>query len=34
MPGSAVDRVVRIDYVQHTCSALLRSLDLVEPPAK
>ncbi|HVV88325.1 MAG TPA: beta-L-arabinofuranosidase domain-containing protein, partial [Kofleriaceae bacterium] len=28
MPGNPVDRTVRIDYVQHTCSAMLRGVEL------
>jgi len=28
LPGSPVDRVVRIDYVQHVCSAMLRGVEL------
>lgn len=31
MPGSPIDRMVRIDYIQHTCSALIRSIQLLEP---
>lgn len=30
MPGSAIDRVVRIDYVQHVCSALIRAIPLLD----
>lgn len=30
MPGSSIDRIVRIDYVQHTCSAMLRSIPLLD----
>lgn len=29
MPSSSIDRNVRIDYVQHTCSAMLRSIELL-----
>ena len=29
MPESSVDRTVRIDYVQHTCSAMLRAADVM-----
>lgn len=29
IPGSPTDRVVRIDYVQHVCSALIRSIDVL-----
>lgn len=28
-PGTPTDRVVRIDYVQHVCSALIRSIDVL-----
>jgi hypothetical protein len=31
MPTSTTDRNVRIDYVQHTCSAMLRSIELLDP---
>jgi hypothetical protein len=31
VPGSPVDASVRIDYVQHTCSALIRASELIEP---
>jgi hypothetical protein len=30
VPGSPVDRAVRIDYVQHVCSAMIRASELVE----
>lgn len=30
VPASPVDRRVRIDYVQHVCSALIRAVELVE----
>ena len=30
MPGSPIDRTVRIDYVQHVCSAMIRSIDLLD----
>lgn len=33
MPGSPIDRMVRIDYIQHTGSALIRSIQLLSPPA-
>lgn len=33
VPGSPVDRVVRIDYVQHVCSAMLRGVELAEEEA-
>ncbi len=33
IPGTPIDRVVRIDYVQHTCSALIRSIELLHPGA-
>jgi hypothetical protein len=29
MPGSPIDRVVRIDYVQHVCSSLIRATPLL-----
>ncbi len=32
MPGSPVDRSVRIDYVQHTCSAMLRAIEMIPAP--
>jgi hypothetical protein len=28
--GNPVDRVVRIDYVQHVCSAMIRAVELAE----
>ncbi|MBA3822148.1 MAG: hypothetical protein H0X17_24900, partial [Deltaproteobacteria bacterium] len=31
MPGSPIDRNVRIDYVQHVCSAFIRASELFEP---
>jgi len=31
IPSSVIDPTVRIDYVQHVCSAMLRSAPLVEP---
>ncbi len=34
MPGSPIDRMVRIDYLQHTGSALIRSIQLLQPPAR
>jgi hypothetical protein len=34
MPESPVGRTVRIDYVQHTGSAMLRAADLLDPPGK
>jgi hypothetical protein len=34
MPESPIARTVRIDYVQHTGSAMLRAADLLDPPAK
>jgi hypothetical protein len=33
IPGSPVDPVVRIDYVQHVCSAMIRTAELLEKPA-
>lgn len=30
VPGSPIDRSVRIDYVQHVCSAMIRASELVE----
>jgi hypothetical protein len=33
IPSSAIDPTVRIDYVQHICSAMIRSAELVEPAA-
>jgi hypothetical protein len=30
IPASPVDRTVRIDYVQHVCSAMLRASEIVE----
>ena len=30
MPANPIDRNVRIDFVQHTCSALIRSVELIE----
>jgi hypothetical protein len=30
MPGSPVDRVVRIDYVQHVCSAMIRASAMMD----
>lgn len=30
IPGSPIDRKVRIDYVQHVCSAMIRSIELIE----
>lgn len=33
VPGNPVDRVVRIDYVQHVCSAMLRGVELAEEEA-
>nr|HEX4313515.1 hypothetical protein [Kofleriaceae bacterium] len=29
MPGSPVDRTVRIDYVQHVCSAMIRASEIL-----
>ena len=33
-PGSPVDRTVRIDYVQHVCSAMLRGVELTREIAR
>ncbi|MCA9678360.1 MAG: terpene cyclase/mutase family protein, partial [Myxococcales bacterium] len=30
MPGSPIDRTVRIDYVQHVCSSLIRASELID----
>ena len=30
VPGSPIDRGVRIDYVQHVCSAMIRASELIE----
>ncbi len=30
MPGSPIDRTVRIDFVQHVCSAMIRASELIE----
>ncbi len=30
MPGSPIDRSVRIDYVQHVCSAMIRASEWPE----
>ena len=30
MPGSPIDRNVRIDYVQHVCSSMIRAVPLLE----
>ena len=32
IPTNPTDRMVRIDYVQHVCSAMLRGADLLDPP--
>jgi hypothetical protein len=31
--GSPIDRAVRIDYVQHVCSAMIRSSELLQSMA-
>jgi hypothetical protein len=31
IPGNPVDASVRIDFVQHACSALIRASELIEP---
>ncbi|MEZ4368228.1 MAG: hypothetical protein R2939_18415 [Kofleriaceae bacterium] len=30
VPGSPTDRIVRIDYVQHVCSAMIRAAEILE----
>ncbi|MDX2086227.1 MAG: hypothetical protein SFX73_00200 [Kofleriaceae bacterium] len=32
MPGSPIDRTVRIDYVQHVCSAMIRASEWIDEP--
>jgi hypothetical protein len=32
MPGSPIDRSVRIDYVQHVCSAFIRASEWIDDP--
>lgn len=32
MPGSPIDRTVRIDYVQHVCSAMIRASEWIDSP--
>ena len=32
MPGSPIDRNVRIDYVQHVCSAFIRASEWIDTP--
>lgn len=32
MPGSPIDRNVRIDYVQHVCSAFIRASEFIDGP--
>ena len=32
MPGTPIDRNVRIDYVQHTCSAFIRASEWIDDP--
>ena len=32
MPGSPIDRNVRIDYVQHVCSAMIRASEWIDQP--
>lgn len=34
VPANPVDRNVRIDYVQHVCSAMIRAVELAEEEAK
>jgi hypothetical protein len=31
MPGSPIDRNVRIDFVQHVCSAMIRASEFIDP---
>jgi hypothetical protein len=33
MPGSPIDRNVRIDFVQHVCSAMIRASEWIDSPA-
>jgi hypothetical protein len=33
LPGSPIDRNVRIDYVQHVCSAMIRASEWIDQPA-
>jgi hypothetical protein len=33
LPGSPIDRSVRIDYVQHVCSAMIRASEWIDQPA-
>lgn len=33
MPASPIDRTVRIDYVQHVCSAMIRASEWIDQPA-
>ncbi|HEY5928580.1 MAG TPA: hypothetical protein VIV11_43135 [Kofleriaceae bacterium] len=33
MPGSPIDRNVRIDFVQHVCSAMIRASEWIDQPA-
>jgi hypothetical protein len=32
MPGTPIDRTVRIDYVQHVCSAMIRASEWIDHP--
>jgi hypothetical protein len=32
VPGSPIDRNVRIDYVQHVCSAFIRASEWIDEP--
>jgi hypothetical protein len=32
MPASPIDRNVRIDYVQHVCSAMIRASEWIDQP--
>jgi hypothetical protein len=34
MPGSPIDRNVRIDFVQHVCSAMIRASEWIDQPPK
>jgi hypothetical protein len=33
MPASPIDRNVRIDFVQHVCSAMIRASEWIDTPA-
>ena len=34
MPGSPIDRNVRIDFVQHVCSAMIRASEWIDEPSQ